>query len=847
VKASETTFAGFVQGQVQFQVPLYQRTYSWGEPQLQQLWDDIVDQADLLESKPEAPSHFLGSLVLAPSPANEPTFQRWLIVDGQQRLTTLSLALAATRDHTSAAEGSPPDRLNDLYLVNRWQSGERHLRLLPTQADRAAYDECIRRSHGPGVDRISAAYRFFRQRLVAADDPNDPHDVERIEQVITGRLSLVVVTADRDDNVHRIFESLNNTGLRLSQADLLRNYLFMRLPTQAERIYETYWLPLQRRLTNDQLEQLMWLQLVLDGDERVRRQDMYGAQQHRLQTEGESEDAVEQYIKELYRRSAHLQRLLDPTNHEQDAKIREYLVRLRQWRGATAFPAIMLLFDRLERRETTPSEVVRALSYIESFLVRRLICQVPTNNLNRIFQAVPAQLPADQPVADGLRWLLSGTRRSWPTDEELRQAVREKPFYWQGRPEQQRLVLQRLEESFEHPEPVDFTNAALTIEHIMPQTPTQEWLQILAEDATPDESPMDLHERTVQTLGNLTLTGENARLSNHPFDRKQDLYEGSHLEMNQQVANMDRWGPREILTRADELADRALKIWPAPLVSGHRVERSRNWTLLHQALAAMPDGAWTTYSDLAALIGSHPVPIGTHLANTPGITNAHRVLTANGRASESFRWPGPDRGDLLVVLREEGVKIDETGAADPAQRLSARDLADLLGLTELPPHAEVSPDESDPPLSERFGQQLIESNPPEVVEGVHKVLRDWVAGGGSLGYGRGTTVTSCFLMLDRPILPQICPLIIYPTWGRVGYAEIGFKYLATREPFDDASLREEFRRRLEEVPDVEIPPSKLELRPSFPLTALATAGAQSRLLAALAWFVEVAGSPNPSE
>jgi alkylated DNA nucleotide flippase Atl1 len=381
----------------------------------------------------------------------------------------------------------------------------------------------------------------------------------------------------------------------------------------------------------------------------------------------------------------------------------------------------------------------------------------------------------------------------------------------------------------------------------MPQTPTEEWLQILAEDAGPDESPVDLHERMVQTLGNLTLTGENARLSNHPFDRKQGLLAGSHLEMNRQVAGTDRWGPREILARAEDLAERAVRIWPAPLGSGHRVERSRNWTLLHQALAAMPDGAWTTYSDLAALIGSHPVPIGTHLANTLGVANAHRVLTANGRASESFRWPGPDRGDLLTVLREDGIKIDETGAADPAQRLSARDLADMVGLTELPPQGEVSSGTSNAPLEERFGQQLIENNPPEVVEGVRNVVQEWVTRDGSVGYGRGTTVTSCFLMLDRPNLPQIWPLIIYPTWGRGGFAEVVFKYLATREPFDDASLREELRRRLEEIPGVEIPPSKLGLRPSFSLTALATAGAQSRLVEALDWFMNVAGSPKPSE
>lgn len=150
------------------------------------------------------------------------------------------------------------------------------MRLLPTQADRPSYVECIRMNKASSKDRLAVAYQFFRNRLKALEAPISVADVE---QVLTTRLTLVVITADHGDNVHRIFESLNNTGLWLSQADLLRNYLFMCLPTRGEQVYEDYWLPLQRSLSDDQLEQLMWLQLVLDGDERVRRQDMYAAQQ----------------------------------------------------------------------------------------------------------------------------------------------------------------------------------------------------------------------------------------------------------------------------------------------------------------------------------------------------------------------------------------------------------------------------------------------------------------------------------------------------------------------------------------------------------------------------------------
>ncbi|MEU4768566.1 HNH endonuclease family protein [Actinosynnema sp. NPDC023794] len=142
---------------------------------------------------------------------------------------------------------------------------------------------------------------------------------------------------------------------------------------------------------------------------------------------------------------------------------------------------------------------------------------------------------------------------------------------------------------------MDFAAAALTVEHVLPQNPGGEWLAVLAEDAGEDESAEELHERLVHTLGNLTLTAENAKLSNHPFQRKQDLLSGSHLEMNRRIGEATRWGMSEILARADDLADRATALWPAPGEGSHKVERGRDRALLHQALLVMPAGTWTTY------------------------------------------------------------------------------------------------------------------------------------------------------------------------------------------------------------------------------------------------------------
>ncbi|MFC8307706.1 DUF262 domain-containing protein [Streptomyces olivaceus] len=831
-------------------MPLYQRTYSWTEKHLKQLWVDILEQADLLDSEEEkASTHFLGSVVLAPSPQNEATFPRWLVVDGQQRLTTLSLALAAIRDHVADAEPDEAERIDEEYLINKRKSGHDRLRLLPPQADRPQFAAHVRGPLGEQAagSGVATAYTFFRKKLVEADDPAAPQDVFRIEQAITSRLTLVAVTAERGDNVHRIFESLNNTGLKLSQADLLRNYLFMRLDTRGEHVYETYWLPLQDSLSNDELEQLMWLQLVLDGDDRVRRQDLYAAQQKRFDGPQTGEAEIEAYIKELHRHSALFRRLRHP-DEEPDSEVRAALHRLDAWQAAVTYPALMLLLDRRERGELDSSETAKAMAYVESFLVRRMLCRVPTNNLNRIFQAVPGQLPLDVPVVEGLHRLLSSENRFWPDDAELRDKIRKAPFYQYGRPQQRKLVLQRLEESYGHPEPVDFAAAQLTVEHVMPQSPGDAWLRALGEEAADDETAEELHTRFQHTLGNLTLTAVNSELSNHPFERKQDLLHGSHLEMNRRIAATERWGAREILDRADELTDRAIALWPAPLRGVGRAERGRDWQLAHQVLAALPHGTWTAYGDLAAFLGSGAQAVGNHLANTPGVAHAYRVLTSEGKVSDGFRWAAPQdagSGEVRALLTADGVRFTATGSADPAQRLTADDLAALLAGTDddradgedtaQDATAETPGEET---RAERFFRQLTADDSPETVEAVRTLFAHWEGLGGWTGHGAGHVTTSAYLMLGETGGPGrgIWPMTLYPGTGRGGVAEVVFQYLAAREPFTDRALRAEFLARLNALDGVDIPEGKLELRPNIRLSLLEKDRNRELLTETLTWF-----------
>lgn len=840
MKAAETTIVQLMEGRKQqFQVPLYQRTYSWTEAQLEQLWQDVLEQARLVEEE-RPTTHFLGSLVLAPSPQPDATFPRHLIVDGQQRLTTISLALTALRDHLADTDPDAIERLNEEYLLNKRMRGEDRLRLLPTQADRSVYADHIHGTHkgGPGGGRIGDAYRFFRRKLIAAQDPAELYKPAAIEQAITTRLTLICVTAERDDNVHRIFDSLNNTGKKLSQADLLRNYLFMRLRTQGDAVYEKRWLPVQQSLTNEELEHLMWLQLVLGGDERVRRQDLYGAQQARFEKQGTTEDDIAAYVDELHRSSHHLRRILRPET-EEHAGVREGLRLLKDWQATATHPAVMLLLDLRERGRADNDEVVRALSFIESYLVRRMICWIHTNNLNRVFQAVPAQLPLDLAPSEGIRRLLSSARRFWPSDADLVQEIRSAPFYDRGRPHQRAFVLRRLEESYEHPEPVDFSRAELTIEHVMPQSPTEEWLKHLAADGEPDEPSEQRHARLVHTLGNLTLTAVNSQLSNHLFDRKRDLYSNSHLELNRGIAEAGGWGEREITRRAEELAARAIRIWPGPLDGVGQVERGRDWGLLHQALAAMPAGTWTTYGDLAALIGSAAQPVGSHLMNTPGVLNAHRVLTHKGKPAEGFRWSsGEDRGDPRELLSAEGVEFTAGGAARPEQRLTSGDLSMLLsdGTEEESTRTEATPRSIEEQWA-RFYAQLATDDREPVVAAVRDLFDFWEqeAGGGfSIGRGRKYAGASPILSSSDPT--GIWPLTIYPGTGRGGVVEVPFQHLANRVSFTDYALRNELRERLNQMEEVDIAQGKLALRPSFRLTTLVVPGSGRLLQETLLWF-----------
>lgn len=675
VNVNDDTVKGLIEGLKQFEVPIWQRQYTWGEGQHEQLWNDLLEQYnDLGQDQQASTGHFFGSFVLGPRDATATGITHFLIIDGQQRLTTLMLILCALRDAAGREDEAAIERYNDLYLLNRYSGGDDRFRLFPTEQDRVAFLRWVRRDPDNGSgDLISKAYRFYQDRIDELREDSDL-DLERLTTAALERLEIVEITTQTGDNVHRIFQSLNGTGVPLSQADLLRNHLFMLLPTRADQIYEQVWRPMEEEIGVGNLEGLARVDLMRRGD-IVARDRVYEEHARLLTPVALNEDAVEERVRDLALQASFYKRLIDPTS-ESDPDTRAGLQRLARWGAQTSYPVLMIALDLRHREVISDEALARVVALIESFLVRRQLGRIPTNALNRLFVALIPRLPLDDTFVDVLHYELSRDRLYWQSDAAIRDALQRVPFFHVGRGYQRKMILERLERSYGHAEIVNFDEVNLQVEHIMPQTLSPEWrehLESLGQD--PDE----VHGALVHTLGNLTLTAFNGTLSNHPFERKAQIYSDSHLELNKALAESEVWGRDQILARAEVLADQIAEVWPAPIPGVVSDSTGGfDWSRIDASIAAIPPGRWTTYGDLAELGGTAAVPVGVYVAQLPPGTNAYRVLTSDGSVSRGFNWGDEgDTRDVHEVLTAEGIAFDD-GHAAAGQHLSVEELAALI-------------------------------------------------------------------------------------------------------------------------------------------------------------------------
>lgn len=834
----ETRLQQVLEGAKQYRVPLYQRPYSWTAKQLERLWTDVADLADQRTRLPGA-THFTGSLVLSLGEIG-PAGIEFLVVDGQQRLTTLSVFICALRDHYEETEPDHPEkaqRLEETYLFDRFKRGDARLKVLPTQADRPAFRAIVDRN----IDQTASsgiidAYRFFRAKLHHADDPDDEFDTDRLESAVLSGLVFVSITAQADDNVYRIFESLNNTGLKLTQGDLLRNYIFMRLGSRGEEIYDSWWLPMQKVLSPADLETLFWIDLMWSVPE-AKQGDIYTLQVDRMKAL--DQEAV---IADV-RRYSGLARLLALVRHperESDPEVRLALQRNLQW-GLSATDALVLHLLRLrDAGAVSGAEVAEALRLLESFMVRRIIVGASSAALSRILYRAPLEV-GETDVVTSLHRYFSVGRKFFATDQQIREAVLSKPFYYQGRPAQRKMILAWLEDATPiewHAKTVTAKErtdpASATIEHIMPQTLSQAWRDDFAGDIAPFGSVDEVHEAYLHTLANLTLTSYNSELSNNAFSDKRDLLDASSFRLNREIADCTVWTQQEIIKRGAVLADRIVSTWAAPLAESESREVSVSWRLVLDIVDAIPSGRWASYGDIATVAGTHPVPLGQFLAQAPA-PNAYRVLQRSGRISPGFAWdPGSPHAKLSPadLLLAEGIRFDAVGRADADRKLTVPELAASVGLSIRSDIDRVVDEEDDERA--RFLDGVSSRQSPATMRGVSELLHGWESLGGFLEFGAAEE-TSCFLVAPRSTVAakSIWPLTIYPS----GTVEVVFQHMQRRAPFDSTVLRQELIDRLNGVHGIDLPAGRLQKRPSFNLDVLVHREARVQLLEVLEWFM----------
>ncbi len=546
MQASETRLQPIIEGTKQYVVPLFQRAYSWTKKEWDMLWDDLVF---LLENA-EPESHFIGSIVTMQTNSVPEGVTKYLLIDGQQRLTTIIILLTAMHDVATVLPdtGTLDQRIEQTLLVNPFAEGMDHYKLMPTQVDRMSFigivgSNIADKSTASGT-KLGECYGFFHRKLSQLTYPlND------LFNVLLKRLSVVSILLGKDDNAHIIFESLNAKGRPLTQADLIRNYFFMRIHVNdQETIHQQLWQPMEQRL-GDNLTEFIRHFLTREGV-IVKEDSVYFMLKERYKEYG----AIDA-LREIAIFAEYYHRLIDPTQ-EDHPNIRVALERLRRLTLTTGYPFLLNCYADYAAGTLSEEEFVQILATLETFIIRRFVCGLPTSALNKIFPFLYRQAKGKNPehLVDGLRKQLT-TGRQTPKNSDFRARLMTTALYGAGqRRTNTQLILETLEASYRHREQATFDS--LTIEHIMPQTLSEEWKTYLGEEHE------TIYEERLDTLGNLTLTAYNSQASNKLFPEKRMIYLNSHLELNRYFEQVNVWDDAAIGHRAEELAERALAIWP---------------------------------------------------------------------------------------------------------------------------------------------------------------------------------------------------------------------------------------------------------------------------------------------
>ena len=554
--AVDCPFANIINGASQFIIPVFQRDYSWTEAECDQLWRDILQIASDTTDR----EHFLGSVVYISTGNTAASFARWLLIDGQQRVTTLTLLLAALRDHieqtgwSGTEDGPTARRIKAYFLKNVEEEGRRRPKLMLRRHDQATLQAILDGNEPPQdpSERIRDNYEWFCEQLAEVDP----------ELVYCGinRLRVVDVTLHRaQDDPQLIFESLNSTGMDLSQSDLIRNFILMRLPeAEQTRLYETYWSKIEGLFCGSYRTFDAFVRDYLALRSRATKQEkadkIYFAFRRAFGSIGTEPERLDELLEDLLRFSCY-HAAFSLGAHAAEP-LREPLKLLRRLVDVPAI-LIMRLFECHDVHGTLELDAFAdAIKLIESYVFRRAICGEQTRGYWKVFANLAYQIDPDCPLKS-LEVGLARQRDAYrfPDDAEFHQALTDRDVYGK------RVCFELLDrlENDGSKEPTDTSN--YSIEHIMPQNEnlSPEWVEMLGADWS------DIQRQWLHRLGNLTLTGYNSKYSDRPFAEKKTIsggFEESSVRLNKYIREQAQWTPAEMKARGERLARRALSIWP---------------------------------------------------------------------------------------------------------------------------------------------------------------------------------------------------------------------------------------------------------------------------------------------
>lgn len=541
-------------GNKQFLIPVYQRYYSWEAEQCQQLWDDIVNM-----QKTGKVGHFVGSIVNIAEQTMPTGVQKYMIIDGQQRMTTLTLLLTALRDYgISHPEDTTINarRIDNMLLKNEYESDDERYKLLLTETDRDTLIDLIERKPVKGNDasRIIANFKFFVTKI----ESMKLSPAEVYESI--GKLQIVNITLDRSmDDPQAIFESLNSTGKELSESDLIRNYVLMGLDNEEQTyVYEHMWRPMELLFDYEKQDSVMdkffrdYLTMKLT---RIPKIDcVYDEfKLYHLNCEFSS---IRDLCQDLYTFATYYTNMILCRGDE--AALIPLYEDIRKLRMEVAYPFFLKVHSDYASKMISLEELKKIMSLCISYVFRRSICDIPTNSLNKTFATLRNEIRVDDYITSiKAFFILRGDYKEFPNDDRFTAAFVTRDVY---NMRSRNFVLSHLE-NFNNKAAIIIEN--YTIEHIMPQNsnPCDEWRTSLGVNWK------EIQKKYLHTIGNLTLTAYNSEMSDKPFQEKMNMEGGfkeSALRLNGFVVNQSDWNETTIQERANQLVSKALKIWAFP-------------------------------------------------------------------------------------------------------------------------------------------------------------------------------------------------------------------------------------------------------------------------------------------